>query len=72
MTDSEALDILRAQGYAVGTIDPHTARVKVWRRGHDTAVDVERGRELREFAEGKLTFEEIQARREAEVLARHE
>ena len=29
MKDTEALDILRAQGYAVGTPDAHTGRVRV-------------------------------------------
>ena len=40
MKDTEALDILRAQGYAVGTPDVHTGRVRVWIRGSDEAVDV--------------------------------
>ena len=64
MKHTEALDILRAQGYAVGTPDVHTGRVKVWICGSDEAVDVEIGRELHELAEGKLSFEDIRARRE--------
>jgi hypothetical protein len=67
MKDMEALDILRAQGYAVGTPDVHTGRVRVWIRATDEAVDVEIGRELRELAEGKLTFEDIRERREDET-----
>jgi hypothetical protein len=40
MKNADALDILRAQGYAVGTPDAHTGRVRVWIRGSDEAVDV--------------------------------
>jgi hypothetical protein len=69
MKDMEALDILRAQGYAAGTPDVHTGRVRVWTRDSDDAVDVEIGRELHELAEGKLTFEDIRARREDEAAA---
>ena len=65
--DTEALDILRAQGYAVGTPDVHTGRVRVWIHGSDEAVDVEIGRELLELAMGKLSFAEIRARREDEA-----
>lgn len=67
MKDTEALDILRAQGYAVGTPDVHTGRVRVWIHNSDEAIDVEIGRELHELAEGKLTFEDIRARREDEA-----
>ena len=63
MKDTEALDILRAQGQAVGTPDIHTGRVRVWIGRSDEAVDVEIGRELHELAEGKLSIEEIRARR---------
>lgn len=35
--DMEALDILRAQGYAAGTADFHTGRVRVWLRAGDEA-----------------------------------
>jgi len=68
MTDNEALNILRAQGYAVGMPDVRTGRVRVWVGGSNDAVDVLIGRELHELAEGKLTFEEIQERREDETL----
>lgn len=64
MNDTEALDILRAQGHAAGTPDIHTGRVRVWIRGNDEAVDVQTGRELYELAEGKLSFEDIRSRRE--------
>jgi hypothetical protein len=67
MKDTEALDILRAQGYAVGTPDVYTGRVRVWIHGSDEAVDVEIGRELLELAMGKLSFAEIRARREDEA-----
>ncbi len=72
MKDAEALDILRAQGYAVGTPDAHTGRVRVWLRGSGEAVGVEIGRELHELAEGKLSFEDIWARREDETEVRTE
>ncbi|MBZ5596486.1 MAG: hypothetical protein LAP39_29950 [Acidobacteriia bacterium] len=68
MTDNEALEILRAQGYAAGTPDVRTGRVRVWIHGNNDAVDVAIGRELHELAEGKLTFEEIRERREDETL----
>ena len=41
MRDTEALDILRAQGHAVGTPDIHTGQVRVWIGRGDEAVDVE-------------------------------
>jgi len=69
MKDTETLDILRAQGYAVGTPDVHTGRVRVWIRGSDEAVDVEIGRELHELAEGRLSFEDVRERREDETVA---
>ena len=67
MNETEALDILRAQGYRAGTPDVHTGRVRVWIRGSDEAVAVESGRELLELTEGKLSFEDIRARREYET-----
>jgi hypothetical protein len=72
MTDMEALDILRAQGYAVGTPDAYTGVVRVWIRGSDEAVDVRLGRELHELAEEKLSFDDIAARREDELVGRAE
>ena len=68
MKDANALDILRAQGYAAGTPDVHTGRVRVWLRGSDEAVDVEIGRELHELVEGKVSFEDMRARREDEAV----
>ena len=68
MKDADALDILRAQGYAVGTPDAHTGRVRVWIRGSDEAVDVGIGRELHDLAEGKVSFEDIRARSEDEAV----
>ena len=64
MKDMEALDILRAQGHAVGTPDVRTGRVRVWIYGNDEAIDVEIGRELHELAEGKLSIADIRARRQ--------
>jgi hypothetical protein len=63
MKDTEALDILRAQSYAVGTPDAHPDRVRVWIRGSDEAVDGETGRELDELAEGRLSFEDYSGAR---------
>ncbi len=63
----EALDILRAQGYAVSAPDIHTRRVRVWLAASDEAVDVEIGRELYQLAEGELTFDDIRARRQDET-----
>ena len=68
MKATEALDILRAQGYAVGTPDAHTGRVRIWMHDGDEAVEVDAGRELRELAEGKLTFADIRMRREDEAV----
>jgi hypothetical protein len=72
MKEADALDILRAQGCAVGTPDVHTGRVRVWICGSDEAVDVEIGRELHELVEGKVSFEDIRARREDETVVRTE
>jgi hypothetical protein len=70
--ETDALEILRAQGYAVGAPDVHTGRVRIWLQGSDEAIDVEIGRELCEMAEGKLSFEEVRARREDETVIRSE
>ena len=68
MKDTEALDILRAQGHAVGVPDIRTSRVRIWIGRSDEAVDVEIGRELHELAEGKLSIEEIRARRKGQTI----
>ena len=68
MSDTEALEILRAQGHAAGTPDLRTGKVRIWIRGMDETVDVALGRELHELAEGKLNFEEVVSRREDEVV----
>jgi hypothetical protein len=64
MKDTEALDILRAQGHAVGAPDVHTGRVRLWIYGSNEAVEVEIGRELHELAEGKLSIADVRARRQ--------
>jgi hypothetical protein len=69
MTDNEALEILRAQGYAAGTLDLRNGLVRVWIHGSDEVVAVRLGRELCDFAEAKLTFDEILERRQSEVLS---
>jgi len=68
MTDHEALDILRAQGHAVGVPGAERpGRVRVWVHGGGTSVEIETGRELWDVAEGKLTLEEVLERREFEA-----
>lgn len=67
MTDNEALDILRAQGHAAGIPDCN-GWIRVWIHGGDDAIDVRTGRELCELAEGKLSFDEIRARRGDQAL----
>ncbi len=69
MKDTEALEILRAQGHAASIPDVRTGRVRVWIRATDEAVDVQLGKELHDLAEGKLSFEDIRAEREQEVAA---
>jgi hypothetical protein len=71
MMDQDAFEILRAQGHFVAEPDLQTGRVRVWLRDSDEAIEVEPGRELHELAEGKLTVEEIQLRREEEAAVRH-
>jgi hypothetical protein len=68
MSDTEALEILRAQGYTGGTPDLRTGKVMIWIRGTDETVEVSLGRELHDLAEGKLSFEEVVGRREDEVV----
>lgn len=70
MTDTEALEILRARGHATGIPDIHTGRVRVWIRGSEEAIDVQLGRELHELAQDRLSLEEIAARREDETVLR--
>lgn len=61
MTDREAVEILRAQGYAVGDPDLQTGTVRVWIDHTNTFVDVKLGQELLYLAEGKKTVEQLQA-----------
>jgi hypothetical protein len=70
MNDTEALDILRAQGCTVGTLDVQTGRVRLWFPGGEEAVDVIVGTELHDLAAGRLTAEEILSRREDEIVDR--
>ncbi len=60
MTEKEALDILRAQGHAVGTPDSIRGTVRIWVHASDHFVDVRLGRELVHLAEGKITFDDIE------------
>ena len=69
MTNNEALEILRAQGYAAGTPDLRNGFVRVWIHSSDDLVDVRLGQELHDFAEGKLRFDEIIERRQSEILS---
>lgn len=70
MNDTEALDILRAQGCTVGALDPQTGRIRLWFAGSEEAVDVMVGKELHDLATGKLSAEEILARRDDEIVDR--
>ena len=68
MTDREALEILEAQGYAVGAPDSQTGTVRVWIDHTNTFVDnVKLGQELLYLAEGKKTIEQLQAERSKEA-----
>lgn len=62
MTDSEALEILRGQGYAVGAPDQRTGTVRIWLHGSEHWVDVKPGRDLIYLAEGKISFEDLEPR----------
>jgi len=66
MTEQEALDILRAAGHAVGSPNEEEPTVRVWVHSGDHSVEVRRGRELILLAEGHLTIEQIEAKRENE------
>ena len=64
MTNDEALNLLRSQGYYIGQTvagEGCTARTLIERR--HIAVDVEHGPELWDLAQGKLTLENLVARR---------
>ncbi|MEN6535352.1 MAG: hypothetical protein ABFD89_16935 [Bryobacteraceae bacterium] len=60
MTEKEALDILRAQGHAVGTPDSTRGTVRIWVHASDHFVDVRLGHELVHLAEGKITIEDLE------------
>ncbi|MBI4874400.1 MAG: hypothetical protein HY822_07195 [Acidobacteria bacterium] len=61
MTDSEAMEILRAGGHAVGIPDAATGTVRIWVHETDRFVDVRLGRDLIYLAEGKTTFEDLES-----------
>lgn len=67
MTYHRALDLLSAQGYAVGTPNSQTGEVRIWAPGGTESVEVRIGRELDDLAAGKLTLEQICERRDDEV-----
>ena len=60
MMEKEALDILRAQGHAVGTPDYEGGKVRIWVHSGDRFVDVRLGRDLVHLAEGKTTIEDLE------------
>jgi hypothetical protein len=60
MTESEALEILRAQGHAVGSPDRSAGTVTIWIHGTGRSIDVKLGRDLVYLAEGKITPEELE------------
>lgn len=61
MTETEALDILRGQGHAVGIPDHSAGTVRIWVHGTNHSVDVKLGRDLIYLAEGKITVEDLEA-----------
>jgi hypothetical protein len=70
MKDEEAVEILQAEGHFVAAPDEYTGRVRVWVPGSDEGIDVELGRELQGLAEGSLSLDEIQMRRDEEAAVR--
>ncbi len=60
MTETEALDVLRAQGHAVGTPDHAKGTVRIWVHGSNHSVNVNLGRDLIHLAEGKITIEDLE------------
>jgi len=60
MTEREALDILRAQGHAVGSADRSTGTVRIWVHRTNRFIDVKLGRDLVYLAEGKITIDELE------------
>ncbi len=52
----------------VGTLDVQAGQVSLWFPGGEEAVDVLVGTELQDLAAGKLSAEEILARREDEFV----
>jgi len=68
MTDKQAIDLLRARGYVVGDPDAHSGEISVWTPGGAYALKVRVGKELGEFAAGKLTWNEVAQRREDEIV----
>ena len=60
MTAIDALNVLRAQGHAVGAPNQDTGMVRIWVYGTNRFIDVKLGRDLLYLAEGKLTFEDLE------------
>jgi hypothetical protein len=65
MTDTEAMEILRAQGHAVGVPDLNSGTVRVWIHETDHYLDVRLGRDLVRLAEGSATIEDLEAKHAA-------
>jgi hypothetical protein len=72
MTDIEAMEILRAQGHAVGAPDSKTGAVRVWIHGTDRHVDVNSGRDLIRLAEGSSTMEDFESELEKTRKGKHD
>lgn len=68
MTDNEALKLIRAQGFVLGTLDPRTGRMRIWIGGEGEFVEVHAGTELHDLACGKLSIDEIRERRKYEEV----
>ena len=66
MTNHEALELLRAQGYAVSAPDS-SGKIRIWIEHTDASVVVAPGPELWDLAEGKITPAELLEREPHEI-----
>jgi hypothetical protein len=60
MTETEALDILRAQGHVAAAPDHSRGTVRIWVHGSDHFVDVKLGHDLIHLAEGRITIDDLE------------
>ena len=67
MTDDEAIEKLQKAGYTVGHAESFYGHIRVWVYRGNLEAEVEVRQELRDLAEGRLTLEEILAKRQKEA-----